>query len=229
MGLQRGAKTPPRKHAYICSSYRNRVRTGRVCTTHYIRKSVILDLVLTDLRRVLQYVKEHEQEFISTANEYGQKETRKALANDRKELDKVKTRIIELDVIFRKLYEDNALGKLSETQFRTLTAGYEDEKIALEKKVVELENKIITVNDRKRDVNRFIQLVGKYSDIQELNYEILHEFIDKILIHELDREAKTRKIEIHYSFVGQIKSGSTPTEDITHLRKEKIDVLSYVI
>ena len=38
------------------------------CTTHYIRKSVLKELVLADLQRVTSYVKEHEQEFIETAN-----------------------------------------------------------------------------------------------------------------------------------------------------------------
>ena len=37
-----------------------------------------------------------------------------------------------------------------------------------------------------------------------MTYENVHEFIDRILIHELDRETNTRKIEIHYSFVGQV-------------------------
>jgi DNA invertase Pin-like site-specific DNA recombinase len=229
MGLQRGAKTLPRKHAYLCSAYRNRARMGSVCTTHYIRKSVILDLVLADLRRVLTYVKEHEQKFIATINEYGEKETRQVLTQSRRELDKAWVRINELDTIFRKLYEDNALGKLSDQQFTTLATNYEEEKNTLTKRAVILENELTTVSERKADTKRFIQLVGKYSDIQELDYEILHEFIDRILIHELDREAKTRKIEIFYSFVGQVNSGDKPTEDVTRLRKEMIDVKSYVI
>ena len=69
MYLQQGAGTLERKHAYTCGKYRNRIRTGELCTTHYIRKSVLKELVLADLQRVTSYVKEHEQEFIETANE----------------------------------------------------------------------------------------------------------------------------------------------------------------
>ena len=46
-----------------------------------------------------------------------------------------------------------------------------------------------------------------YTDVQELTYENLHEFIDRILIHELDRETNTRVIRIFYSFVGQVEGG----------------------
>lgn len=71
MYLQQGAGTLERKHAYTCGRYRNRIRTGEVCTTHYIRKSVLRELVLGDIQRVLSYVKAHEQQFIADATEYG--------------------------------------------------------------------------------------------------------------------------------------------------------------
>ena len=63
---------------------------------HYIRKNVLLDLVLEDMRRVLQYVKEHEQDFICKATEYGDMEARKALAQQQKELSKAQARMTEL-------------------------------------------------------------------------------------------------------------------------------------
>ena len=62
-----------------------------------------------------------------------------------------------------------------------------------------------------------------------MTYEIAHEFIDRILIHELDRETGTRKIEIFYSFVGRIDNNDEPTATVTRIRKEKIDVKSYAI
>ena len=83
--------------------------------------------------------------------------------------------------------------------------------------------------ERKRDISRFIQIVGKYSDIQELTYENVHEFIDRILIHELDRETNTRKIEIHYSFVGQVDTEQEPTQVVNHDRRNMVDVKSIAI
>ena len=74
------------------------------------------------------YVKEHEQEFIETANECSAKAVQKTLTQQRKELDKAQSRISELNILFRKLYEDNALGKLSDEQFAFLTSGYDEEK-----------------------------------------------------------------------------------------------------
>lgn len=67
----------PRKYYYTCGAWRNRARTGSECTSHYIRKNILLDLVLEDMRRVLQYVKGHEQDFISKATEYGDREAKR--------------------------------------------------------------------------------------------------------------------------------------------------------
>ena len=229
MYLQQGAGTLERKHAYTCGRYRNRIRTGELCTTHYIRKSVLKELVLADLQRVMSYVKDHEQDFIATANEYNSQTTQKALTMQRKELDKAESRMSELNVLFRKLYEDNALGRLSDEQFTFLTSSYDEEKRTLAQKIVELKQEIETATERSVDVKRFIALVRRYTAIDELTYENVHEFIDRILIHELDKETNTRKIEIFYSFVGKVDSGEKPTESISYFRQIGADVKSIAI
>ena len=182
MYLQQGAGTLERKHAYTCGRYRNRIRTGEVCTTHYIRKNVLKELVLG-----------------------------------------------ELDHLFRKLYEDNALGRLSDQQFTFMVSGYDDEKAALVEKIRGLEKEVSTVTERRDDVGRFVQIVRKYTDVQELSYEIVHEFIDRILVYELDKDTNTRKVEIYYSFVGQVDTGEAHTESVSFFSQIGADVKSYAV
>ena len=225
----RGAGTPERKHAYTCGNYRNRARNDMLCTTHYIRKSVLKELVLTDMQRVMSFVKDREQEFIATANEYNSQTMQKALTMQQKELVKAEQRMNELNTLFRKLYEDNALGRLSDEQFVFLTSGYDEEKRTLTQRIAELKEEIKTATKRGVDVKRFIALVHRYTAIDELTYEIAHEFIDRILIHELDKETNTRKIEIFYSFVGKVDSGEQPIESVSYFRQVGADVRSIAV
>ena len=229
MYLQKGAGTPERKHAYTCGNYRNRARNDFLCTTHYIRKSVLKELVLADLQRVMSYVKGHEQEFIRTATECSEQAMKKALGHQRKELDKAEARLGEINLLFRKLYEDNALGRLSNEQFVFLTSGYEDEKRELTKRAAELKKEIDTAAERSADVKRFVALVRRYTEISELTYENVHEFIDRILVYELDKDTNTRKIEIFYSFVGKVDTGDQPTESVSYFRQIGADVKSVVV
>ena len=116
-----------------------------------------------------------------------------------------------ISLLFRKLYEDMALGRLSNEQFALLTSGYEDEKAELTKRTLELRKEIDTAAERGTDVKRFVALVRRYSEISELTYENVHEFIDRILVHELDRESMFRFVQFFPLLGKGLFSGLLPT------------------
>jgi DNA invertase Pin-like site-specific DNA recombinase len=229
MYFQKCSNESERRYAYTCGNYRNRARNGHNCKSHYIRKVVLKELVLLDLRRVMSYVRVHEDDFVQKATEYGEAEAKKVIELKKRDLDKSTARINELDTLFRNLYEDKALKRLSDQQFIMLTSGYEDEKTALETKIVELERAINTITECRADVDKFVKIVKQYTDIEELTFENVHEFIDRILVHEPNRETSTRKVEIFYSFVGRIDRISETVEFTTYIRPEKREVKSIVV
>ena len=55
---------------------------------------------------------------------------------------------------------------------------------------------------KSADVTSFIQVVQKYENITELTHEIMHELIEKIIVHAPDKSSghRTQEIEIHYRF-----------------------------
>lgn len=188
-----------------------------------------MELVLADLQRVLSYVKNQEKAFVQMATEYGERELNKALRDSEKELARAEKRLKEISTVFRKLYEDNALGRLSNEQFSFLASGYEDEKKTLSGRIGELETYIHSAREKNSDVRKFIQLVKRHTEITELTYENVHEFIDRILIYELDKETNTRKIEIFYNFVGKIGNTKEPIKNTSYFRQIGADVDSIVI
>ena len=66
----------------------------------------------------------------------------------------------------------------------------------------ELTAYIDTAEQKSADVTAFIRAVQKHEHITELTPEIMHELIEKIVIHAPDKSSghRTQQIEIHYRF-----------------------------
>lgn len=200
--------------AYTCSSYRNQNRASQLitCSMHYIRQGILMELVLKELRRVVYYVNNNEQEFISTANKTVETDNEMTVAQLKRERQKAEHRISELNTLFRKSYEDNALGKISDEQFSFLTADFDREKRELEDKAAELKRKIDLPVDCSLNAQKFVAYCKKHAGLSELNYENVHELVDRILIHELDETSLTKQIEVYYAFVGKIPNDGEQIE-----------------
>jgi hypothetical protein len=101
----------------------------------------------------------------------------------------------------------------SDEQFSNLTSDFESEKSKLKDIITAYETAKTDFEKSKQDITKFVKIVDKYTEITELNYEIFHEFIDKIMIFEVDKANKTRRIEIFYNFTG-VSSMATPVKNI---------------
>lgn len=56
------------------------------------------------------------------------------------------------------------------------------------------------------NVDKFIELVHRYTDFTELTTPMIHEFIDKIVVHEADKSTGDRiqQIDIYLKYVGKL-------------------------
>lgn len=82
---------------------------------------------MNELNKLLVRVKEHEDEFVQAAMDNSVQNQSSKLTKAKKALKQVEKRIIELDRLFTRLYEDNVSGKISDERFAVMSKGYEDE------------------------------------------------------------------------------------------------------
>ena len=83
--------------------------------------------------------------------------------------------------------------------------GLDQEERELKSKQETLKEQWEKTQEAFQNVEKFIPLIKKYTDIQELNAYILNELIERIVVHEkvVDEDGnKTQKVEIYYKFVG---------------------------
>ena len=191
-------------HEYVCSSYRH---YSRSCTCHYIRVSVIENLILETIRRVSEYARENEGEFMKRVREESELQQEAAVKENRKRLIKSKRRREEVSSLIKKLYETYAAGKIPEKHFTELLAGYDREQETLDSENEKLQTEIDHYNNDSVRADRFIELVKRHTEFTVLSASLLNEFVEKVIVHEAVKiEGKrTMQVDIYLSFIGDLK------------------------
>ena len=147
-------------------------------------------------------VRENEEEVVRAAMGNSVQKQSSELSKAKKTLKQAEKRIAELDRLFSRLYDDNVSGKISDERFAMMSAGYENEQQKLKATVSELSVFIDSAEQKSADVTAFINVVQKYEHITELTPEIMHEIIEKIVVHAPDKSSghRTQQIDIYYRF-----------------------------
>lgn len=190
------------KEHFVCATYR-KVKGG--CSSHQIRNVVVEELLLDSIRNITAFAREHEDEFMQMVTDKTRAEVNKSLRDDRRELEQAQSRAGKLDGIIQKLYEDNIDGKISDERFYKMSASYEEEQKTLEARIKELKAAINAETESAANVNDFLKLVRKYTDIQEFTAEVIREFVEKIYVYKAERidGKRTQRIKIVWNCIGE--------------------------
>ena len=198
-------------HFFRCGGYKRNSRT-KECTIHYIRESVLEQLVLKQLQHFLFYMRQFERAFVKRQIDSSIADKEYELYQKQKQLEKCEKRAKEIDRYLRKTYEDNVCGKITDEQYFKLTEGYEAEQAEIAKETERLTAEINETDTAVSNVEKLIAVTRSYTRIDKLTPEILNAFIDRIEIHEKVKTdgKKSQQIDIYYSYVGII---NIPTEE----------------
>ena len=210
---------------YTCSQY-SKVPVGKLCTTqHRINEDVVLSLVSEMLKAIAEYAKHDRAEFVRVVQEAQSSQQTAEVRKQRTRLATAKQRVSELEVLLCKIYEDNILGKLSDSRYATLDAQYEKEQSELTAEISVLEKAVKSYEKHEKDADRFIALIDKYENFDKLTIAMLNEFIEKILVHERDRKGSiqtTQEVEIYFNFVGRFVPPAFGEVELTPEELEEI-------
>ena len=210
---------------YTCSQY-SKVPVGKLCTTqHRINEDVVLSLVSEMLKAIAEYAKHDRAEFVRVVQEAQSSQQTAEVRKQRTRLATAKQRVSELEVLLCKIYEDNILGKLSDSRYATLDAQYEKEQTELTAEISVLEKAVKSYEKHEKDADRFIALIDKYENFDKLTIAMLNEFIEKILVHERDRKGSiqtTQEVEIYFNFVGRFVPPAFGEVELTPEELEEI-------
>lgn len=191
---------------YTCSAY-IKVPVGTLCPTqHRINADIVMELIKDLLKAIAEYSHLNREEFIETVKTTQNSQQSSEIVRLKNRIAEAKKRLQELEKLICRIYEDNILGKLPDERYAVLDGQYSKEQKELTAEISELEAEVAGYENGRRSAERFIALVDKYQNFDELTTYMLNEFVEKILVHERDRKGSqqtTQEIEIYFNFVGR--------------------------
>lgn len=191
---------------YTCSAY-TKVPCGTLCPTqHRVKEENVLILIKEMLKAIADYVKLDKKAFIRIVEETQKSQSSVDISKAKAKLKANGKRLDELEKLICRIYEDNILGRIPDDRFHTMSLGYEKEKAELEKENDDLEAEIAEASIDMDGANKFIALIEKYENFDELTNPMLLELVDKVLVHERDKKYSQecmQEIEIYFNFVGK--------------------------
>ena len=198
-------------HFFVCAN--NKVDYRGSCSgRHYVRADAIEQVVMFELRRMAEFLRDDEESFAEILAQKSDKELLKEQKFCEDELQKALIRIDTVSKLYEKLYEDNATGKVSDEWFMQLSHKYEVERLELKSKISELRKKLSESGKSQKEREDFIYAVRQFMQMECLTAPLLRELIDHIDVFETEGTGKnrTQRIVIYYRFVGYVEIPDAP-------------------
>ena len=122
--------------------------------------------------------------------------------------DKYRKREIELKALVKRVFEQNALGKIDDNTFAELYGSYQTEQKELAAKIDELEAKTSRGKNTEANARLFAEAVSKYTAVETLTRDMLFDLIEKVVVHEHTGQTlgpnRLQEVEIHFRFIGKL-------------------------
>ena len=208
---------------YTCSAY-TKTPCGTLCqSAHRIKAEVVLNLIQDTLKDIKKYLDEDNEAFIrSIQNEMEEKE-KIEIEKKKIRLTESQNRLQELERLMCRIYEDMILNKIPNSRYEILNNQYETEQVALSKEIKDLEQQVSRYEKETDRARKFISLISRYENFEELTTTMVNEFVEKIIVHERDRkgsQTSKQKIEIYFNFIGNYE---LPQAELSEEEKQKLE------
>jgi len=175
----------------------------------------VLELVRDTIRSIADYAKMDKAALEKAIREMLATQQTDVVKAQQKRLAVCRTRHGELERLLNKIYEDNALGRLPEKRYESLLKTYGDEQGTLENEIMEIQSAVEKYEDDSGRAERFMKLVERYTDFEEITPIMIHEFVEKIVVHSKENQyvqSSPQRIEIHLNFIGEFELPNTERE-----------------
>lgn len=212
----------PNQVFFRCANYKD----GRgTCDIHFIRNVVLEAIVLDAIRELADFVACYENAFTYlVAKKKGENDTQR-IKMLQTLIESSRKRIMDLDRLFSRIYEDNINGKISDERYSRMAREYENEQNRLMTVVDESEKELAELQKKTVDLRMLLAGLREFTEIRELSPIIVNKLIKRIVIHKNEKKHSHNNVKVDIYFTA-VDLFTVPQEQellqmMEEIRKEK--------
>lgn len=207
---------------FVCAKY-GKVPVGTYCGSgHRINGDAVIEILRDTLRYLKSTIDDDPEMFIEQVTQTEAENKDIEIKKKMERLKSCKKRVYDLEKLICRIYEDNVLGKMPENRYETLIRQYTKEQTELNEEIDQIEESLSKIEEERKSGKRFVDLMARYNNFDEITPFMVNEFVDYILVHDRDRKGSiqtTQKIDIYFNFIGNY---SMPEPELSEEEKAKI-------
>lgn len=193
------------QYTFVCGTYHSH---NEECTPHTIKVLHLRQLTLAAIQDVCQWATEDREGFLEHIFRKRESQAKKELTAKKRALERLQKRLKELETYTMTAFEKLASGVLTDEVFQTVTQSYAQERNECNAQIEQLTEELERESSDVDNANQFLAVVDRYLNPQELTHELVHEFVERIVVHERSEPSKkkyyTQAVDIYFNYIGKL-------------------------
>ncbi len=213
---------------FKCSNYKS--NRGTCEGTHYIRADSLETVVLMELKRLTDFLRDDEDSFADLLESKTNSDIAAQQKATQEALQKAIVRSKDVDRLYEGLYENMVNGKVTEQWYMHMSQKYEIERGELQDKIKQFRMRLLNLEDIRHEKDHFLSAIRTFMEMQTLTPVLLRELIEKIEVYNIEGTGKnrTQRIKIHYRFIGALEIPATPLQNFHKLNTRRGVAVEYL-
>lgn len=186
--------------AYLCCKDKA-TKWSNCDNKKYIKETELQEFVLNKINNILDRFYKEEKQIDINNNMVENDLFKMQIENLNKEKQNIKKELENKDSYFQSLYEDRKKGFIDDNEYLTLRNKYKQDYSNLEERLEKIKKNLTAVYAKQNILKDRKTLFSKYKHIDNLDINIVNDFIEKIIIDSYDDVSNTRNITIIWNFI----------------------------
>ena len=190
---------------FVCGQY-GKLPIGSKCPSgHRVFADTVMKLLSEILRACAEYVHIDREQFMQNIQQEEEALYTEEQARCAERIRVAQTRANELEKLICRIYEDHILDKIPDERYEALDRQYSQELKRMKEEITACEAVLAEQAKRRGSAGKFADLFDNYHTFDNLTSAIVHQFVDKIVVHERTikgSQTSPQQIDIYFNFVG---------------------------